>query len=213
VKGGCCLYACSLCVHATPAAAAVQGLAASCNNPLHFQQPTSTVVASTSTCWMADRNTPGLGLARPTQQMACSSPQYSTGTSPLVQQQQRSNTVVRAGCEGVQVVCDAEHTAANTGTATACRYMQKLMLHEGSCLSKPTLGAASVPLQEDYILHAAQPSAPANCHAEVRWCYSCSCCCCNQAMNVLVRLSAVITVNCCNKWPLCSPAVVSPQEE
>lgn len=32
---------------------------------------------------MADRNTLGLGLARPTQQMACSSPEYSTGTSPL----------------------------------------------------------------------------------------------------------------------------------
>jgi hypothetical protein len=32
---------------------------------------------------MADRNTLGLGLASPTQQMACSSPEYSTGTSPL----------------------------------------------------------------------------------------------------------------------------------
>lgn len=47
------------------------------------RSPTSTGVASTRTCWMADRNTLGLGLARPTQQMACSSPEYSTGTSPL----------------------------------------------------------------------------------------------------------------------------------
>lgn len=35
---------------------------------------------------MADRNTLGLGLASPTQHMACSSPEYSTGTSPLQHQ-------------------------------------------------------------------------------------------------------------------------------
>lgn len=49
----------------------------------HVVQLTSTGVANTRMCWMADRNTLGLGLANPTQQMACSSPEYSTGTSPL----------------------------------------------------------------------------------------------------------------------------------
>jgi hypothetical protein len=45
---------------------------------------TSTVVASTMTYFTASKNTPGRGLASATQQMAWSSPQYSTGTSPLV---------------------------------------------------------------------------------------------------------------------------------
>jgi hypothetical protein len=51
---------------------------------------------------MADRNTPGLGLARPTQQMACSSPQYSTGTSPLCARPEAVPRLLLRGLRGTR---------------------------------------------------------------------------------------------------------------
>lgn len=48
------------------------------------QTPSSTIseaVQTTSKYWMASTNTPGRGVQRPTETMACSSSQYSTGTS------------------------------------------------------------------------------------------------------------------------------------
>ena len=52
---------------------------------------TSTVVQRTSTYCMASTKTPGLGLTRPTAQMACSSPLYSNGTSFLDRDHQSSH--------------------------------------------------------------------------------------------------------------------------
>ena len=68
---------------------------------------------------MADRNTLGFGLARPTQQMACSSPEYSTGTSPL-----------QAGAQHTQ---HAAHGVMSSST------------HSGVAAAKPKLYSEGMP--------------------------------------------------------------------
>eukprot|EP00882_Tetradesmus_deserticola_P014632 GHRQ01015566.1.p1 GENE.GHRQ01015566.1~~GHRQ01015566.1.p1 ORF type:complete len:154 (+),score=25.30 GHRQ01015566.1:382-843(+) len=71
---------------------------------------------------MADRNTPGLGLARPTQQMACSSPQYSTGTSPL--QQARSSNAAEESSVNTDVQPTAKYQHDNA-PAISCNCNQR----------------------------------------------------------------------------------------